>query len=230
MAFIPAVDGYMYGLNADNGNIIWRFRADKSVCSEPLVIGAYVFFGSWDGFFYKFDKKTGKLIWKYKGGGSDSGVAIGFDGKIILPGDGMRCIDAETGEVLWNPELKGGLNATPAYHDGQVFVAIRPLGGLLHELEDNKILALDARTGKINWSFDNTGGHTAPVVGNNGYVYCGSGTNPYFFAFNEKGNGDGTTKCLFRVKMANKLIESTPALYRGRAYVLSSGGYLYAIE
>ncbi len=142
----------------------------------------------------------------------------------------MKCIDAETGKIIWNPELIGGLNATPAYHDGQVFVAIRPSGGLLHELEDNKILALDANTGKINWSFDGTGGHTAPVVGNNGYVYCGSGTNPYFFAFNEKGNGDGTTNCLFRVKMANKLIESTPALYRGRAYVLSSGGYLYAIE
>ena len=39
MVFIPAVDGYMYGLNADNGDIIWRYRADKSVCSEPLVMG-----------------------------------------------------------------------------------------------------------------------------------------------------------------------------------------------
>jgi len=229
MVFIPAVDGYMYGLDANSGDIKWRFRADMSVCGEPLIMGGYVYFGSWDKFLYKFDMKTGKLIWKYNAA-SDSGVAIGFDGKIIIPGAGMSCIDAETGELIWYPKLSGGLNATPAYHDGQVFVAIRPFGGYLHELKDNRILALDANTGKINWTFNEVGGHTAPVVGNNGYVYCGSGSNPYFFAFNEKGNGDGTTNCLFRVKMANKLIESSPALYRGRAYVLSSGGYLYAIE
>ena len=51
-----------------------------------------------------------------------------------------------------------------------------------------------------------------------------------FYALKEKGNGNGTTETLFRVRLANALLESTPALYRGRAYILSSGGYLYAIE
>ena len=54
-----------------------------------------------------------------------------------------------------------------------------------------------------NWSFDGPGGLTDPVVGNNGYVYGGSTTNPYFFSISQKGNNDGTTNCLFRVKMAN---------------------------
>lgn len=73
-------------------------------------------------------------------------------------------------------------------------------------------------------------GITAAVIGNNGYVYSGARGSPYFYALNEKGNGDGTTDTLFRVKMANAVLESTPALYRGRAYILSAGGYLYAIE
>ena len=71
-----------------------------------------------------------------------------------------------------------------------------------------QLVALDANTGEKVWSYAGVGGLTAPVVGNNGYVYCGAGVNPYFFAFNEKGNGDGTTNCLFRVKMAGRVGDS----------------------
>ena len=106
LVFIPGIDGYVNCLDGNSGNIIWRFRTDKSVCSEPMVMGDYVYFGSWDAFLYKFEKRTGKLVWKYAGGGSDSGVAIGFDGKLILPGAGMTCIDDETTELIWRPNWK----------------------------------------------------------------------------------------------------------------------------
>ncbi len=230
LVFIPGIDGYVNCLDAENGNIVWRFRTDKSVCSEPMIMGNYVYFGSWDAFLYKFEKSTGKLIWKYDGAGTDSGVTIGFDGKLISPGLGMSCLDEATGDVIWKPELTGSTNSTPAYHDGQVFVSNRPDGARIHQIENCKIIALDAKTGKENWSFDGPGGHTGPVIGNNGYVYSGGSINPFFYALSEKGNGDGTTDCLFRVRMAGKLLESTPALYRGRAYILSGGGYFYAIE
>jgi len=218
--FIPGIDGYVNCLDANSGNIIWRYRTDKSVCSEPMVMGDYVYFGGWDTFLYKFEKRTGKLAWKYAGGGSDSGVTIGFDGKLILPGSGMTCIDDETTELLWRPILEGSSNGTPAYHDGQVFVS----------MWSGEMVALDSKNGKRNWSLDGASGITAPVVGNNGYIYSGARGNPYFCAYHEKGNGHGSTDCLFRVRMANGVEESTPALYRGRAYILSGGGYLYAIE
>ena len=220
LVFIPGIDGYVNCLDANNGHIIWRYRTDKSVCSEPMVMGDHVYFGSWDTFLYKFEKRTGKLVWKYAGGGSDSGVTIGFDGKLVLPGAGMICIDDETTELLWEPVLEGSSNGTPAYHDGQVFVS----------MWSGEMVALDAKTGNRIWALDGASGITAPVVGNNGYVYSGARGNPYFSAYDEKGNDKGTTDCLFRVRMVNGLEESTPALYRGRAYVLSGGGYFYAIE
>ena len=220
LVFVPGIDGFVNCLNANDGSIIWRFRTDKSVCSEPMVMGNHVYFGSWDDFLYKFEKRTGQLVWKYAGGGSDSGVTIGFDGKLILPGAGMTCIDDETTEILWEPDLIGSTNGTPTYHDGQVFVSMWV----------GQLIALDAATGKMNWLAEQVAGVTAASVGENGYVYCGSRGNPYFYALNAKGNGDGTTNTYFRVKMANGLLESTPALYRGKAYVLSAGGYFYAIE
>jgi outer membrane protein assembly factor BamB len=220
LVFVPGIDGFVNCLDAETGHIIWRFRTDKSVCSEPMVMGDYVYFGSWDDFLYKFEKRTGKLVWKIAGGGSDSGVTVGFDGKLILPGAGMTCVDDETTEVIWKPDLTGSTNGTPAYHDGQVFIS----------MWEGLLIALDADTGKKNWIAEQVAGITAPSVGANGYVYCGSRGNPYFYALREKGNGDGTTDTLFRVKMANGILESTPALYRGRAYILSTGGYLYSIE
>jgi len=220
LVFIPGIDGFVNCLDANSGHIIWRFRTDKSVCSEPMVMGNYVYFGSWDTFLYKFEKRTGKLAWKYAGGGSDSGVTIGFDGKLILPGAGMTCIDDETTKLLWKPVLSGSANGTPAYHDGQIFVS----------MWSGELVALDTKNGKRNWSLDGASGITAPVVGNNGYIYSGARGNPYFCAYHEKGNGNGSTDCLFRVRMANGVEESTPALYRGRAYILSGGGYFYAIE
>jgi outer membrane protein assembly factor BamB len=224
LVFIPGIDGYVNCLDAKNGHVIWRFRADKSVCSEPLIIGEHVYFGSWDSFLYKFEKKTGKLVWKLAKGGSDSGVAIGFDGKLIIPHSGMSCFDQETSELLWKPDLEGritgSLNGTPSYHDNQLFISTWV----------GQLFALDTETRKINWLMEGVAGITAAVVGNNGYVYCGARNNPYFYALKEKGKGDGSTETLFRVRLANALLESTPALYRGRAYILSSGGYLYAIE
>ena len=224
LVFVPGIDGYVNCLDANNGNIIWRYRADKSVCSEPLIIGDHVYFGSWDSFLYKFEKKTGKLVYKLPRGGSDSGVAIGFDGKLIIPHAGMSCFDQETAELLWEPDLEGrisgSLNGTPSYHDDQLFISTWV----------GQLFALDTKTRKINWLLDGVAGITAAVVGNNGYVYCGARNNPYFYALKEKGNGEGSTETLFRVRLANALLESTPALYGGRAYILSSGGYLYAIE
>ncbi|MFC2081330.1 PQQ-binding-like beta-propeller repeat protein [Bacteroidota bacterium] len=224
LVFVPGIDGYVNCLDANNGNIIWRYRTDKSVCSEPLIIGEHVYFGSWDSFLYKFEKKTGKLVWRLPRGGSDSGVAIGFDGKLIIPHAGMSCFDQETSKLLWEPELtgriQGSLNGTPAYHDGQLFISTWA----------GQLFALDTETRKINWLMEGIAGITAAVVGNNGYVYSGARNNPYFYALKEKGKGDGSTETLFRIRLANALLESTPALYRGRAYILSSGGYLYAIE
>jgi len=236
MVFIPGIDGYLYALDARNGEIVWRHRTEHSTCSEPLVMGDYVYFGGWDGYMYKLEKYSGKLIWRLTGGGSDSGVAIGFDDKILMPGFGMRgmglrCIDATTQETLWTPQIPPeNFNVTPAYHNGQAYISALFGGGLGGLPIAAKIIALDASTGEANWSFDGPGGLTGPVVGNNGYVYGGSTTNPYFFAISEKGNSDGTTNCLFRIRMANKVEESTAAIYNGKAYILSSGGYFYAIE
>jgi outer membrane protein assembly factor BamB len=233
MVFIPGIDGYVNALDAANGDIIWRYRLDKSVCSEPTVDSTQVFFGSWDHYLYAFDKKTGRINWKYQlSGGTDSGVAIYNKGKIFLPlgGNLFRCLDAKTGKLLWKYEEKGSVfNVTPAIYDDKVYVSCwhgLGLGGICVEAV---VLCLDANTGKPIWTHIG-GGLSGPVIGTQNRVYFPSIADPYLYCVDAQGNGDGTTNCLWKYKMGNKVEESTLALYGNLAYIMSSDGYVHAIK
>ncbi len=234
LVFLPGVDGFVNCLDAESGHIVWRHRTERSTCSEPLVVGDEVFFGSWDHYLYKFDKATGKLKWKYQvNGGLDSGSPVAGEGKVFLPvgGGTFRAIDPKDHKILWTPKLEAKMfNVTPAYHDGVVYISTLNGQGLGGVPVGAEIFAVDAKNGQLLWTFEGGGGLNGAIIGSNDRVYFGSTVNPYFFCVDPKGNGDGTTNLLWRVRMENKTEESVPALYNGKAYVLNSGGFLHCIE
>lgn len=227
MVYVPGIDGYAWALDANNGNIIWKKPFSRSVCSEPAVEGNIVIFGSWDNYLRAFDKKTGDLVWQYNGAGTDSGVAIIKDGRIYVKN---KCIDAKTGKLVW--EFKDGnniFNITPAVHDGKVYLSCwhgLGLGGICVEAV---VYCVDAATGELNWT-QLGAGLSSPVIGAEGNVYFPSIADPYFYCVDSEGNGDGTTTVKWMYQMGNKVEESTPALYKGKAYVMSSDGYIHAIK
>jgi outer membrane protein assembly factor BamB len=234
LVFIPGVDGYVNCLDATNGRIKWRYRTERSTCSEPLLVGDMVYFGSWDHYLYSFEKKTGKVLRKYQvSGGLDSGSPISAEGKIFMPvgGASFRCLDHKSGEVLWYPKFAATVfNVTPAYHDSIVYISTlngRGLGGVPIGA---KVYALRSRDGHKLWEHKGLGGLTGPVVSGSGKLYAGSTVLPYFFCLSAIGNGDGTTNELWRVYVGNKVEESVPCIYGDTAYILSSDGYLYAIK
>ena len=108
-------------------------------------------------------------------------------------------------ELIWKCQLNGGLVST------QVF-------------------ALDFRNGNLIWTFNGGSGLTGSVVANNGRFYFGSTVNSHFFCVDADGKRDGTTDLIWSIRMKNKTEESVPAIYKGKAYMLNSGGYLHVIE
>ena len=227
MVYVPGIDGYVMALDAANGSMVWRHRFHKSVCSEPAVEGDVVIFGSWDNYLIAFDKKTGEVKWQYQPGATDSGVAIFKNGKIYFKN---KCLDAATGKLVW--EFRDGqsiFNITPAYYDGKVFLSCwhgLGLGGICVEAV---VYCLDAETGEKLWTHLGAG-LSSPVIGAGGYVYFPSIADPFFYCVDAEGNGDGTTTCHWVYQMDNKVEESTPALYKGMAYIMSSDGYIHAIK
>ena len=231
--FVPGIDGWANCLDAGTGAILWRYRTDKSLCTEPAVWEDLVYFGGWDHFLYAFRCATGELAWKLPlDGSADSGAPIASGGRLYVPVGGTRflCLDARTGAEVWSFSLPlTRYNVTPAYHDGRVYIGVQyglGLGGLQVR---PMLYALEAATGRPLWSHAGTG-VSGPVVGGDGEVYVASNASPYLYCLDPRGNGDGSTDELFAYRMGDRVLESVPCLYGGKLFILSCDGYLHAVE
>jgi outer membrane protein assembly factor BamB len=223
--FVPGVDGYLSCLDAATGHILWRYRTGRAAHPEPPVDGDRVFFGSWDHFVYAFDVVTGRLVWQFHTGGTpDSGAPIAWAGRLYLPMGGRRlcCLDAATGGVIWEYTIpKGCFNATPALWRDRLYISVSVRSGAIPIA--SVIRCLDAATGRVIWEHPG-GGITGPAVAG-GQVYTASTSDPFFRCIDAR-SGDEAWRCA----MADRVYESTPAIYGGRAFILNDGGYLYAFD
>ena len=228
--YVPGVDGYVYCLREDDGAILWRYRTGMAAHPEPPVDGGMVYFGSWDHYDYALNADDGSVVWQfYTGGTPDSGSPIASGGRLYLPmgGDSFRCMDMATGEVIWEHRVEAaGYNASPALHDGRVFVSTAMRTGGFPEA--TRIYCLDAATGEEIWTHPG-GGLTAPAVAD-GKVYFPSTADPFFYCVDEQGNGDGTTDTIWKYKMGDRVYECVPPIYGGMTWICCRDGWLYALQ
>lgn len=227
MIYVPGIDGYAWALEAATGHVVWKHPFSMMVCSEPAVEGDTVIFGSWDRYLKAFNKKTGELLWQYNGVISDSGLGMIKDGRIYIKN---KCIDVKTGQLIWEYEDGNNVfNVTPAVHDGKVYMSCwhgLGFGGIPVEA---LLYCIDAASGELIWKGQGAG-LSSPVIGGEGNVYFPSIADPYFYCVDPNGNADGTMKLNWIYQMGNKVEESTPALYKGKAYIMSSDGFIHAIQ
>lgn len=59
------IDGYVYALNIENGEIEWKFRTNGAVWATPLCHNDMIFVGSYDSKFYCINAEDGKELWQY---------------------------------------------------------------------------------------------------------------------------------------------------------------------
>ncbi len=130
------------------------------------------------------ERSSGKRLWKF----TDKNLKTVFatpvvhDGKLYF-GEGLHtdsdcrmiCLNAETGEKIWQKVTASHTEGTPAISDGKVFFSAG----------DDGIYCCDAKTGDEIWHY--TGGEKplhidTPVVVQDGKLYGGSGYN-HFAAF-----------------------------------------------
>ena len=66
--FFGSGDGNVYALDAQTGDLKWKFQTGDVVHASPAYADGVVFFGSWDSYFYAVDAETGAEKWRFHGG------------------------------------------------------------------------------------------------------------------------------------------------------------------
>ena len=69
VVYVGSHDSYVYALDADSGQLRWRYETGFWVRSSPTVVDGVVYVGSYDDYVYALDAGSGQLRWRYEMGG-----------------------------------------------------------------------------------------------------------------------------------------------------------------
>jgi outer membrane protein assembly factor BamB len=138
-------DGTVYGVDADDGKVVWAHDAGSPVAASPALVDGVVAIGADSGAVTGFDPATGKVRWTHSSGGAvDAAIAPASHGFVVADWAGnVSLLDAKTGAARWETTVLGGtaVHGEPAIVNGRVVVVA----------EDGGLAAVDARTGKPAW-------------------------------------------------------------------------------
>lgn len=125
--FGSSVEDALYCLDAESGQVRWKFYAEGPIRLAPFVAGNRVYFGSDDGYAYCLDAEQGSLAWKHRAGPQDLRVpgnervislwpvrtsVVVIDGTAyccagVFPSETvyLTALDADTGAELWQTSI-----------------------------------------------------------------------------------------------------------------------------
>jgi outer membrane protein assembly factor BamB len=143
-------DGHLYAVDANSGNLKWKFKTGDVIHASPAYADGVLFVGSWDSYFYAVDAATGKEKWRFHGGedplihnqvGFQSSAAV-VDGVVYVGcrDSNLYALEAATGKEKWKfNNAMSWVISSPAVAQGKVFFATSD-SALYH--------VVDAATGK----------------------------------------------------------------------------------
>jgi outer membrane protein assembly factor BamB len=66
LVIISGIDGNVYGLDKNNGDLKWTFATKGAIVASPLLQENKIFIGSYDKYFYCLNAEDGRELWKYE--------------------------------------------------------------------------------------------------------------------------------------------------------------------
>lgn len=212
---------------------------------KPIVAYNKVFSAGREGDVVAFDVVTGKKIWQAdlsdinnERSFWDSRVSALIAGgpvaglnKIFLGTESGKvfALDAETGELVWQANIKGEVITPPAIDSG--ILVVNSASGVM--------MAFNADTGEVLWEVEQDvpaltlRGVSAPVIASGG-VLLGTGKGDVSVYILEEGQQGWTTE-IGEASGSTELervidVDSAPVVFGDKLYAISSRGNLAAIE
>lgn len=231
---------YVYALDTETGNRVWRYETDDEILSSPAAVSGTVYIGSSDGKVYAIDQLTGELHWDFQTGGSVySTPAVVDDTVYVSSGDGQAyALDANTGERVWSFFTNANiLTSSPAVHNGVVYVGG---GGISNENTDgihSKLYAISRDGGEETWSREIPGEviGASPAIADDTIYFSsnnfadGSSADPGIFSYTVS----GTEHWRYTVDDSEYFADgagfgSSPTIVHDTLYIGGADGRLYS--
>ena len=137
VAIVGANDNMVYGLDAKNLRLLWKYRTGGAV-KAPVAVGrvrvaktvhgedgedagatiSVAIFGSWDDKVYALDTTTGDVVWTFRCKDKImSGAAIDAESGLVFVGshdNHMYALNASTGIMVWSYQTGNIVMSSPS--------------------------------------------------------------------------------------------------------------------
>jgi len=230
-------EGFLFCLDADNGEILWNFSVYQRYIS-PIVDNGRVYLIGWEKVdfevftakLYCLDAETGIEIYNTTLGDGKTvdAPAIYNDWIYVLFYDSVEnvslsCLDINNGEIIWCKDIDGNYHGgSPIIADDKVIVST--VFVYSEELVSGKLLCFDAETGEEIWNYYTEGlcnGWSTPAFAyDNVYIAL---TDHDFETI-----GEGEIHCIDALngeflwkKYLGYWLSSSPAVADGKVYINS---------
>lgn len=148
--FLPALVGQSHSIRNARFEVLWKYATDKQILANPVIAGDVLIYGTYDGSLKGISTKNGRELWAQKF--PDPIFMISADSRgTVYAGTGLHdnttglltVVKAKTGEILWQRQFEGHLEASPRIDEekNRLWISAGP-GGLW---------SLDTRNGAVLW-------------------------------------------------------------------------------
>lgn len=221
--FVGAVDGHLYALNAETGDLGWKLKGGDMFKCSLCIYENRLYIGNVDNQLRCVDAATGELVWSINTGKDLDSSPCVVDDRLYVTGENGNawCIEPRTGKVIWKTPIGGtgpgtllgsnGSETSPAVVDGALYAATY----------DGVLLCVDTATGKIRWK-SNTGDDTdvSPVISGDRLVIAPEEAAPFILCFDK---GDG--RFLWKYDEAKGAADTVPPEKASHERTNGSGNY-----
>lgn len=247
IVYFGAYDGVVYALNIYDGSVVWTFAEAEWVGSSPCVvenkgllyIGLEYNMPQQKGSIIALNSKTGERKWEFPMSALThaSPIYVAEQNRIYVGGNEgvMYALDADTGELDWKFETKGGsrylgqggfspgdIKLMPVYDKDTETIAFSSM--------DGRVYVLNALEGNQKFVFETDVDGTKVLAGIYGepifteqYIIFAA-LDKYVYCYDKY-----TGKLVWSVATSARIF-SSPRLLQGMVLVGSNDGFLYVID
>ncbi|MCL1977669.1 MAG: PQQ-binding-like beta-propeller repeat protein [Candidatus Bathyarchaeota archaeon] len=168
--------GTIYKLNATTGVLIWKqtlpyehqFTGGSDMIGTPTVADGKVFTSANLRTYYCLNDQNGNIIWNFTNTAANEFIVsspIYLNGKVfVVDKFDITCLNASTGEKIWNTFTGDEYYVSPSYADGKIYIVT----------SERNIFIFDATTGeKLDWYILPSASWSSPTP-YDGKLYIGS--------------------------------------------------------